>query len=130
MRRGPRSARLLTGHRRPPAAQSAYRPGGPVVGVGPHTWAALNVQGRAVGRARVVTLPPAQVAAFRRRVWAWRLLLAGWTGLTGLAAWATLWRIGPAALTCLAPMLAVLVLLASCASSDLREQEDELRQGR
>ncbi|WP_146603470.1 hypothetical protein [Micromonospora endophytica] len=84
-------------------------------------------------------MPPARRRAFRRRVWAWRLLLAGWTGLTGLAGWtgltglagwAALRWVGPTALGCLAPMLAVLVLLASCASSDLREQEAELWQGR
>ncbi|NLU77742.1 hypothetical protein HCA58_04890 [Micromonospora sp. HNM0581] len=130
MSRGPRSVRLLTGHRRPAATRPAYRPGGPVDGVGPQTWAAWNVQGRAVGRARVVTLPPAPRRAFRRRVWAWRLLLAGWTGLTGLASWAALRWIGPAGLVCPAPMLAALVLLGWCSSSDLRQQEAALWQGR
>lgn len=122
--------RLLTGHRRPAAARSAYRPGGPIAGVGPQTWATLNVQGRAVGRARVVTLPPAQLAAFRRRVWAWRLLLAGWLGVTGLAGWLALRWIGPAGFACLAPMVAALLLLVWCSIVDLREQESELWCGR
>lgn len=128
MSRGPRSTRLLTGHHRPSAAVPAYRPGGPVVG--PRPWAALNFQGRAVGRARVVTVPPAQLRAYRRRVWAWRLLIAGWLGLTGLAVWAGLRWVGLAGLGCPLMMCGPLVLLCWCSIVDLREQDAELWRGR
>ncbi|MGW3610558.1 hypothetical protein ACWD6N_11820 [Micromonospora sp. NPDC005163] len=129
MRRGLRSTRLLAGHRAPAAAQPAYRPGGPVVG--PQTWAALNVQPRqrAVGRARVGPTR-AQRRTLTRRVWAWRLLLSGWFGLTALTLWAAVRWAGLAGLGCPALMLCPLLLLAWCAVVDLRDREAEMRNGR
>ncbi|TDB79608.1 hypothetical protein [Micromonospora sp. KC721] len=129
MSRGPRSVRLLTGHRRPASARTACRPGGPV-GVGPPMWPALYPQGRAVGHARVVAVPPAQLRSYRRRVWAWRLLLAGWVGLTALAAWVGLRWIGLAGLGCPLLMASPLLGMWWCSIVDLREQESELRRGR
>ncbi|MFF0467615.1 hypothetical protein ACFYPX_09350 [Micromonospora zamorensis] len=129
MRRGLRSTRLLTGHRTPAGAQPASRPGGP--GVGPQTWAALNMQPsqRAVGRARVGP-SQAQRRTLTRRVWAWRLLLSGWFTLTALTLWAAVGWAGLAGLGCPALMLCPLLLLAWCAVVDLRDREAEMRNGR
>ncbi|MEV7267775.1 hypothetical protein AB0N38_29860 [Micromonospora aurantiaca] len=123
MTRGPRSTRRLTAHR-VPAAAPAYREGGPVVGLDQPRW---EPRRPVVGRAPVDPRMATWRRALRRRAWAWRLLLAGWLGLTGLALWAGLRWAGPASLGCPGLMLAVLLGLAYVASSDLREHERELR---
>ena len=121
--RGPRSARLLTGHRTP-AAAPAYRQGGPVVG--PQTWEALRPA------PRLSVPPPAplsreQKRALARRAWGWRVLLGAWLALMAAAAWAGLRWVGPRSLGCPAVMTAVLAGLAYAGSTDLREHERELR---
>ncbi|WDZ84046.1 hypothetical protein [Micromonospora cathayae] len=121
MRRGPRSARLLTAHRTP---APAYQPSGPVhgpAGAGPLSPApSLSVP-------PAPPLPPAQRRALARRAWAWRALLAAWTALTVAAGWAGLRWVGPASLGCLPVMVAVGLTLAWCAAVDGRQREAEMR---
>ncbi|MDG4796896.1 hypothetical protein [Micromonospora sp. WMMD1082] len=99
--------------------------------VGQQTWAALDVAGqRWVGRVPVVAPDPVQRRSLVRRTWAWRLLLAGWIALTGLAAWLA-WRwLGPVGLGCPLLMGGPLLGLWWCSLVDLRQQADEMWGGR
>lgn len=115
----------MTGHRTPAAAVPTYRHV-----VGPRTSRAPAEPPPAIGRARVDPTLTARRRALRRRAWAWRLLLTGWAGLTGLVAWYAYRWAGIAGLGCPALLLVPLLLLAWCAASDLRERERELRAGR
>ncbi len=102
-----------------------------MAGVGPQTWTVLDLAGqRWVGRAPVVAPDPARRRALARRTWAWRLLLAGWVALTGLAAWLSWWWLGPAGLGCPLLMVAPLAGLWWCSVADLRQQADEMWGGR
>lgn len=64
--------------------------------------------------------------AVRQRVWAWRLLLAGWACLTGLVTAAGLRWLGAVSLCCPLAMVLVLLMLGWCAAADLRAYRREL----
>lgn len=123
---GPRSARLVVVHgERGRLYGTPRRAVLEAAAIGRYPWPDPST----VELPRVQAPRPGGAArrGLRRRVWAWRLLLAAWLLLTGLAGWVGLRVAGPASLGCPAVMGVVLFALAWVASSDVREHQRTLR---
>lgn len=123
---GPRSTRLLTGHRR---LRPAEPPGSKQAAADTQTWCLLDLTEQPwVGREPVVAPDRERRRVLARRVWTWRLLMVSWIALTGVAALLG-WRwLGLAGLGCPLLMLGPLIGMWWCSAVDLR-QYDEMRGG-
>lgn len=124
-RSGPRSTRLLTGHRRLRPAEPDEPPGSKQAAADAQTWGLLDLTERPwAGGEPVVAPDPGRRRALVRRVWTWRLLLAGWVALIGVAALLG-WRwFGLAGLGCPLLMLGPLIGMWWCSAVDLRQYDE------